>query len=301
MTKNKKFEPSKDVLQNVLNELQSSVLKSSDIVSTGRALISTKYSFNKKQKGKIELSKRNLDLLLDHTSAAYFADESGARLPWDSNKRQETVQVAIRTALAGIIAADEIGVEVEYIQSKLLEFINALRDNIEIQHLAYPVQGGAGWEYLVGGKMTDYGLALIVLVTSQEGLIPPKALVPNVDELYADPEQYKLLKAIELVLKTRLDGIEVDKTAVNEEVDKILNNEGDHNMANKVEELEKEVVELKEALEAAKNQKPATVEKETLDWKKAIIFTAAGVAASAAGMAAYNWFTDDTTTVTSRN
>lgn len=301
MAKNKKFEPSKDVLQNVLNELQSSVLKSSDIVSTGRALISTKYSFNKKQKGKIELSKRNLDLLLDHTSAAYFADESGARLPWDSNKRQETVQVAIRTALAGIIAADEIGVEVEYIQSKLLEFIGALRDNIEIQHLAYPVQGGAGWEYLVGGKMTDYGLALIVLVTSQEGLIPPKALVPNVDELYADPEQYKLLKAIELVLKTRLDGIEVDKAAVNEEVDKILNNEGEDIMANKVEELEKEVADLKEALEAAKNQKPATVKEETLDWKKAIILTAAGVAAGAAGMAAYNWFTDDTTTVTSRN
>ena len=81
MAKNKKFEPSKDVLQNVLNELQSSTLKSSDIVSTGRALIRTKYSFNKKQKGKIELSKRNLDLLLDHTSAAYFADESGTRLP----------------------------------------------------------------------------------------------------------------------------------------------------------------------------------------------------------------------------
>lgn len=301
MAKNKKFEPSKDVLQNVLNELQSSVLKSSDIVSTGRALIRTKYSLNKKQKGKIELSKRNLDLLLDHTSAAYFADESGARLPWDSNKRQEAVQVAIRTALAGIIVADEIGVEVEYIQSKLLEFIGVMRDNIEIQHLAYPVQGGAGWEYLVGGNMTDYGLALIVLVTSQEGLIPPKMLVPNVDQLYADPEQYKLLKAIELVLKTRLDGIEVDKAAVDDEVSKILNNEGEEIMANKVEELEKEVADLKAALEAAKNQKPTEVVKEELDWKKAIIFTAAGIAAGAAGMAAYNWFTDDTTTVTSRN
>ena len=219
-----------------------------------------------------------------------------------SAKRQETVQVAIRTGLAALLVAEELDMKAEYIQSKLLEFIRSLRDNIEIQHLAYPVQGGAGWEYLVDGTITDYGLALIVLVTSQEGLIPPKALVPNVDQLYADPEQYKLLRAIELVLKTRSGGIEVDKEAVGEEVEKILkeNEEGENDMA-KVEELEKEISELKAALEEAKNQKPVEVVKEELSWKKAALFTAAGVAAGAAGAFAYNWLTDDTTTVSSRN
>lgn len=295
MAKNKKFEPSIDILQNVVKELKSNILKPSDILVATRALMRTKYSINKKEKGKVELSKRNLDLLLDHTSTAYFADESGTRLPWTSDKRQEIVQIALRTGIAALVMAEEIGLDVKYIQNKMLEFIRALRDNVEIQHLAYPVNSGTGWGYFLDCEMSDYILALIVLVTSQEGLIPPKAMVPNVDDLYASEEQYELLKELELLLKLRIGPNPIFNP------DNVENKiEGDNEMA-KIEELNEEIANLKAALEEAKNAKPAKAEKAKTSWKQAVLYTAAGVAAGAAGMAAYNWLTDDTTTVSSRN
>ena len=121
MAKKKIFEPSIDILQNVIEELKHNTLKPSDILAGTRAVLYTKYSIGKKEKGKVELSKRNLDLLLDLSSPAYFADESGAMLPWTDSRKQETVQVALRSGIAALVLADDIGLDVKYIQGKMLD------------------------------------------------------------------------------------------------------------------------------------------------------------------------------------